>query len=207
MWHCILCYFENDPAETTPARWEARHPLPAARRGAGRECTLCARHFHACVVSARTRVGGHDVYFENGPLSAGVSVLLRTAGVSPALLFVLGARYEDGLGPRRSRGPSRSRCVFLRRIAPHVGLSQPSVVSKIARGALQRAGLLPTGRVGAHIFRHSLATRMIRRGASLEEISQVLRHRSTGTTQLYAKVDFERLREVAMPWPSAEAPR
>lgn len=106
-----------------------------------------------------------------------------------------------------ARGPSRSRRVFLRRIAPRVGLSQPSDMSKIAREALQHAGLLPTGRVGAHIFRHSLATGMIRRGASLEEISQVLRHRSIRTTQLYAKVDFDGLRCVALPWPSTEVPR
>lgn len=105
------------------------------------------------------------------------------------------------------RGPSRSRRVFLRRIAPHIGLSQPSDVSKIAREALRRADLRPAGRVGAHIFRHSLATRMIQRGASLAEISQVLRHRSTITTQLYTKVEFEGLRGVALPWPSAEAPR
>ncbi len=108
---------------------------------------------------------------------------------------------------RTARCPSRSRHVFLRRIAPRVGLSLPASVSKIAREALQRAGLLPTGRVGAHIFRHSLATRMIRCGASLAEISQVLRHRSTSTTLLYAKVDFEGLRGVALPWPSKEVAR
>jgi site-specific recombinase XerD len=108
---------------------------------------------------------------------------------------------------REARGASRSRRVFLRHIAPRVGLSQPSIVGKIAREVLQRAGLLPSGRVGAHIFRHSLATRMIRHGASLVEISQVLRHRSTITTHLYAKVDFEGLRGVALPWPAAEAPR
>jgi len=106
-----------------------------------------------------------------------------------------------------ARGPSSSRRVFLRRIAPRVGMSQPADVSKIAREALHRAGLLPTGRVGAHIFRHSLATRMIRRGATLAEISQVLRHRSTSTTQLYAKVEVEALRGVALPWPCAEVPR
>jgi integrase/recombinase XerD len=106
-----------------------------------------------------------------------------------------------------ARGPSRSRRVFLRRIAPRVGLMQPAAVSKIARKALHRAGLVPTGRGGAHIFRHSLATRMIRHGASLAEISQVLRHRSTNTTRLYAKVEFEGLRGVALPWPIAEVPR
>jgi len=108
---------------------------------------------------------------------------------------------------RDARGPSRSRRLFLRHIAPRVGLSQPSMVSNIAREALQRAGLLPSGRVGAHVFRHSLATRMIRAGASLAEISQVLRHRSTTTTQLYAKVELEALHGVALPWPSVEAPR
>lgn len=106
-----------------------------------------------------------------------------------------------------ARGPSTSRCVFLRRKAPRAGLLQPAAVSKIAREALQRAGLLASGRVGAHIFRHSLATRMIRCGASLAEISQVLRHRSTITTQIYTKVEFEGLRGVARPWPSAEVVR
>lgn len=108
---------------------------------------------------------------------------------------------------RTARGSSSSRRVFLRLIAPRVGLTQPADVSKIARQALKRAALLPSGRVGAHIFRHSLATRMIRRGASLQEISQLLRHRSTRTTELYAKVDFEALRGVALPWPGAEVER
>ena len=61
--------------------------------------------------------------------------------------------------------------------------------------------------VGAHIFRHSLATRMLQRGASLEEISQVLRHRSTTTTQLYARVELEALHGVALPWPGVEVQR
>ena len=108
---------------------------------------------------------------------------------------------------REARGPSASRRVFLRRHAPRVGLSGPSAVCEVAREALRRAGLRPVGRVGAHIFRHSLATKMIRHGASLAEISQVLRHRSVVTTQLYAKVDLEALRGVALPWPRAEAQR
>lgn len=105
---------------------------------------------------------------------------------------------------RDARGPSSSRRVFLRRCAPHVGLSGPTAVCLVARRAVRRAGLMPTGRVGAHIFRHSLATRMLRHGASLAEIAQVLRHRSLGTTQLYAKVEFEALGGVALPWPSSE---
>lgn len=108
---------------------------------------------------------------------------------------------------RDVRGPSKSRRVFVRHLAPRVGLSQPSTVAKIAREALLHADLLPAGRVGGHIFRHSLATTMIRHGASMAEISQVLRHRSTITTQLYTKVELEGLRGVALPWPSAETAR
>ena len=106
---------------------------------------------------------------------------------------------------RKARGRSTSRRLFLRHYAPFVGLSGPSAVSAVVRKALRRAGLRPTGRVGAHIFRHSLATQMVRGGASLEEISEVLRHRSIGSTQLYAKVEFEALRGVALPWPTVEA--
>jgi len=105
---------------------------------------------------------------------------------------------------RDVRGPSPSRRVFLRQTPPCGPLSLPAVVSKIAREALQRADLLPSGRIGAHIFRHSLATRMMQGGASLTEIAQVLRHRSTTTTELYAKVEIEGLRGVALPWPDAE---
>lgn len=108
---------------------------------------------------------------------------------------------------RTTRGPSSSRRVFLRHIAPRVGLTQPADVSKIARDAMRRAGLLPSGRAGAHVFRHSLASRMIQRGASLSEISQVLRHRSTSTTEIYAKLDLDGLRNVARSWPGGEVSR
>jgi site-specific recombinase XerD len=60
---------------------------------------------------------------------------------------------------------------------------------------------------GAHLLRHSLATAMVRRGASLAEIGEVLRHRSPNTTEIYAKLDFDALRDVAMPWPTARSAR
>jgi len=66
--------------------------------------------------------------------------------------------------------------------------------------ALQRAGLNPP-RKGAHLLRHSLATGMLRDGASLAEIGQLLRHRQPTTTQIYAKVDITVLRGIALPWP------
>jgi integrase/recombinase XerD len=104
----------------------------------------------------------------------------------------------------KDRGTCESRQVFLRMLAPRVGLAGPGAVGHIVRLALSRAGLRSSSRGAAHIFRHSLATRMIRQGASIAEISQVLRHRSQSTTQVYTKVHFETLREIARPWPAIE---
>ena len=103
---------------------------------------------------------------------------------------------------KRDRGSSASQRVFLRNIAPRVGLTGPAAIGHVVRRAFSRAGLRRSSRRGAaHLFRHSLATRMIRHDASIAEISEVLRHRSQATTQIYAKVDFETLRGVARAWP------
>ncbi len=105
---------------------------------------------------------------------------------------------------RKDRGHSSSQRVFLRKIAPCVGLTGPAAIGHVVRTAFARADVRRSHRGAAHLFRHSLATRMIRNGASLEEIAEVLRHRSPGTTEIYAKVDFQTLRGVARPWPSTE---
>jgi site-specific recombinase XerD len=101
---------------------------------------------------------------------------------------------------RQDRPESRSRRVFVRMKAPHSGFAGPSTVSTIVRRALERAGLQPPAK-GAHILRHTLATGMLRGGASMSEIGQVLRHRSPNTTEIYAKVDLSGLRSLAQPWP------
>jgi len=100
------------------------------------------------------------------------------------------------------RGDSQSRRVFLRMLAPRVGLTGPGAVGHIVRRALARVAVRPSSRGAAHLFRHSLATKMVRHGASLPQIAEVLRHRSLQTTGLYAHVSFEALRGVAMSWPS-----
>jgi site-specific recombinase XerD len=107
---------------------------------------------------------------------------------------------------RKDRPAAASRRVFLCRRAPHRGLGHPSTVSTIVMRALVQAGLSPATR-GAHLLRHSLATAMVRRGASLAEIGQVLRHRSPNTTEIYAKLDFDALRGVALPWPTSRGAR
>lgn len=89
------------------------------------------------------------------------------------------------------------RQVFLTTKAP-IQPIRPDLVSDVTRRACQRAGL---PRVGAHRLRHALATEMLHRGATLVEVSQVLRHRDLATTAIYAKVDLVTLRRVAAPWP------
>jgi integrase/recombinase XerD len=101
---------------------------------------------------------------------------------------------------RRGRPRCTSRRVFLRSIAPVLGFLSQCAIGSIIRHWLQRAGIqAPT--TGAHQFRHALATQMLRRGASLTEIGEVLRHSSPQTTTIYAKVDLQALRTLALPWP------
>lgn len=99
---------------------------------------------------------------------------------------------------RDGRPISSCRAVFVTRYAPWRALA-PVTVSKVAVAASRRAGLAEA--VPAHRLRHGLAADMLRHGAVLAEISQVLRHRDLATTAVYAKVDHAVLRELALPWP------
>jgi integrase len=98
----------------------------------------------------------------------------------------------------------RPRCVcrnvFLRHRAPLRGFIDSTTVSSIVRRALIRSGI-DSVRKGSHLFRHTLATELLRNGASLDEIAELLRHRSPNTTAVYAKVDVTALRTLALPWP------
>lgn len=98
----------------------------------------------------------------------------------------------------------RPRCatrrLFVRLHAPHRGFASSCAVCDVVQRALARAGLNPALK-GAHLLRHSLATRLLRNGASLAEIGELLRHRRPETTQIYAKVDVGALRALAQPWP------
>ncbi|MBP0625204.1 tyrosine-type recombinase/integrase [Cupriavidus sp. LEh25] len=85
---------------------------------------------------------------------------------------------------RENRGACRSRRVFLREKAPCGELAGPGAIGPIVCQALARAGIRRTSRGAAHLLRHSLATQMIRRGASLSQIAEVLRHRTENTTAI-----------------------
>ena len=110
-----------------------------------------------------------------------------------------GKALVDYLRRARPKG-CPSRRVFVRTFPPFTGLASSVAVSTLVRRALVRAGLRPP-RTGAHLFRHTLASQMLRRGATLSEIGEVLRHRHPDTTAIYAKVDVVRLRALAQPWP------
>jgi integrase/recombinase XerD len=94
---------------------------------------------------------------------------------------------------------AQDRAVFVRVRAPHHGVS-PGGVTFVVKAAARRAGL---GLVHAHRLRHTAASEMLRCGATLPEVGQVLRHRRVATTAIYAKVDREALRQIARPWPGA----
>ncbi len=101
---------------------------------------------------------------------------------------------------RKGRPRTRSRHVF---VLHHLRVGAPAtsgVVSEAVRNALQEADIEAPSH-GAHLLRHTLATRLIRRGASLKEIADLLGHRCLASTQVYAKLDLASLREVAQPWP------
>jgi integrase/recombinase XerD len=94
---------------------------------------------------------------------------------------------------------AQDRCLFVRVKAPHRGLTTGGV-TQVVVSAAKRADL---GQIHAHRLRHTAATDLLRAGAPLSEIGQVLRHRTALTTAIYAKVDRERLRELARSWPGA----
>lgn len=98
---------------------------------------------------------------------------------------------------RRRRGTG-SRGLLLPSRAPFRDASA-DMIKAIAASAIRAAGIASGG---AHRLRHTAATQMLRRGATLTEIAQVLRHRHIDTTAIYAKVDHDRLRRLARPWPT-----
>ncbi len=135
--------------------------------------------------------------------------------------WLAGEIVIDGKGDRRERLPlpadvgeavaaylrrgrprsAEGRCVFVRVKAPHRALT-PGGVTNVVIAAGQRAGLGP---IAAHRLRHTAATELLRAGAALEEIGQLLRHRRPLTTAIYAKVDREALRSLARSWPGGAA--
>lgn len=108
------------------------------------------------------------------------------------------AYLQDG------RPPAQTDAVFVGCRAPFRAFA-PGVVPLIVGRALDGAGVVRPSRGAAHLLRHSVATSMLRHGASLQDIGALLRHQSIETTQIYAKVDVVALRQIAQPWPEVQS--
>lgn len=134
----------------------------------------------------------HDVNWRAGELVVrGKGGRFDRLPLPPEVGEALVAYLSAGPNPR---GASH---LFLTARAPR-GPIRADLVGDVVQRACRRAGL---PEVGPHRLRHALAGELLRRGAGLVAISQVLRHRDLATTALYAKVDFDSLRQVAQPWP------
>lgn len=97
------------------------------------------------------------------------------------------------------RPQSASRQVFLRTRPPFRSLTS-GAVGVIVRDAFKHAGIVVPPGVASHIFRHTVASRMVNHGTSFKDVADVLGHQSIETTGLYAKLDLEALAAVALPW-------
>jgi len=102
---------------------------------------------------------------------------------------------------KKARPHTATDRLFVSNLPPFQPLTCHTTVSALVDRALKRAQVTRPCRGAAHLLRHSLASSMLREGASLQDISILLRHQSIDTTQVYAKVDVKRLRKVAQPWP------
>lgn len=200
-------------AVPTVARWSLstlpKH-LPAAQvrrvlRHCDRSTPLGRRNYAILLLLARlglragevVRLNLEDVDWENG--------LVTVCGKGKWAQLPLPADVARAIARYLHRDRPRCACrrLFIRDHAPVEGFHSAVAIGKIVKCALAKAGV-ESARKGAHLLRHSLATDMLRKGASLDEIGEVLRHRSPDTTAIYAKVDLDSLRTLALPWPGGD---
>lgn len=168
-------------------------PLPSWRRGAAvAQCVARLGLRSSEVVGLEL----DDLDWQSGTLRLR-HCKSRRADFLPMPMAV-GAAIAEYL--RDERPTCFSRRVFVRHVAPVEVPLLPSLAGRIIRDAYERCGL-PFTRV--HIFRHSLAARILGDGGTLKEVADVLRHRSLDTAQIYAKLDERRLSAVTMPWPGS----
>ena len=159
--------------------------------------TMCLAHLglRACEVSALTL---DDIDWKNATICI-PSTKTRRDEFMPLPISVARA-ILDYL--RHGRPQTDTRQIFVCHAPPGVP-AKPSVIRNAVRIAVERAGLDP--HIGPHAFRHTIATRMLESGATIKQVSDVLRHRTIDTAAIYAKVNLSALREAAAPWPGSPA--
>jgi integrase/recombinase XerD len=136
-----------------------------------------------------------DIHWRSG------EIIVRGKG-GRADRLPLAADIGEAIASYLSQGRPRTtlREVFVRALAPITALGRGGV-SDIVLRACARAGIAP---VRAHRLRHTVACEMVAAGVSLPEIGEILRHSGRWSTATYARVDLERLRQIALPWPAGE---
>jgi site-specific recombinase XerD len=207
---------DEDLASCIPATSGCRHAaLPKFLTPAQLQSVLDAcdrttsagrRDYAILLLLARLGLRAHEVSklsLDDIDWDAGVISITGKAGTQSTLplLCDVGSAITDYLV--NDRPSSASRQVFLRLETPKVGFPSATGIIMVTTRALKRAGIAGIANVRSHVFRHTLATDMVRSGATLNEIGQILRHLSHDTTRIYAKVDLPRLRLLSLPWPEA----
>ena len=137
-----------------------------------------------------------DIHWRTG------EILIRGKG-GRRDLFPLSSEVGAALARylRLDRGVRPTLKVFLRANAPRVPLAGPASIGHIVRRAMAQAEVERPKQIAAHLFRHTLASRILQQGATLRDVSEILRHRSPTSTEIYAKIDMRSLNEVIRPWP------
>jgi site-specific recombinase XerD len=208
--------------ETTPelvaavpavATWTTTPPLPRAISpehaqraidSCDRRTPLGRRDRAVLLLLARLGLRAHEIIalqLEDCDWDAGCLRVLSKGGRERLLPMPDDVGEAMAAYLQRGRPTSQDRHLFLRSMAPIRGFKRGSdAIGSIVRYALQRAKV-DAPHTGSHQFRHALAVRMLKRGASLTEIGEVLGHRSPQTTSIYARVDIGSLRSLAPPWP------
>jgi site-specific recombinase XerD len=170
--------------------------------GCGRETAVGLRDFAMLSLLARLGLRGAEAAgLQLGDIDWRAGEVAVTGKGSRVERLPLPAPAGDALAGWLTDGRPRceSRAVFVTVRRPYRQVT-PDAVRQVMARACDRAGL---DRRGAHRLRHALATELLRAGASLSEVGQVLRHRSQLSTAIYAKVDQDALRPLARPWPGA----
>jgi integrase len=132
----------------------------------------------------------------------GARLVLRRGKKRTERVLPLSQEVGDALAEyvTKARPRTDSPVVFLNYRPPYRPLAGPSAVSTMAKRALLSIGFTPGPRIGAHTFRHTVASEMVCRGATFKEVADVLGHESLQTTGIYAKLDLQALEAVALPW-------
>lgn len=170
--------------------------------GCDRQTSIGRRNYAILLLLARLGLRAGEVVglnLEDMDWKEGL-ITIRGKGGKTVLLPLPVDVGEAIAGYLRDRPRCSVRRVFIRHRAPRIGFQNSLAICSLVMRALKGAGI-ESAHTGAHVFRHSLATNLLREGCSLDEIGELLRHQSPNTTAIYAKVDLTALRTLALPWP------